>query len=436
MPKDGILRTAIGFAVAALLIVALIASPAAAGAKYTSGGPTLSASIVGSNELAAGQTVPLNVVIQNTGLIDSKMVGTTVVERTDLPNTAKSVTVALVGTSGIAVESDPQMIGDIPGGAAAKATFVVRIPAGTASGTYTLPMALNYTYLASAEQIGGDSIDYQYQDVHEAIPLALTVRPEVVLAVMNVATESLNVGTEGYQNLSVRNAGTEPATNAIIRLVRNGQSPITPVDSSAYVGAFAPGQTVPLRYKVAVSSEAAAQSYPVDLVVSYDDRDGINRSTRPVTVGVPIGGKISFAVVSPPASVAAGEKQVLEVVYRNTGAATVAAAQARLSAVDPFTSSDDTAYLGDMKPGEEKTARFEVAADKGATAKEYGLDSEVRYRDALDNSQISDTMKVPVTVTAGGGVGALLTSPIVLAVIAILVIGGGFVLYRRRKGTA
>ncbi len=141
-------------------------------------------------------------------------------------------------------------------------------------------------------------------------------------------------------------------------------------------------------------------------------------------------------MVSPPASVAAGEKQVLEVVYRNTGAAAVAAAQARLSAVDPFTSSDDTAYLGDMKPGEEKTARFEVAADKSATAKVYGLDSEVRYRDALDNSQISDTMKVPVTVTESGGMGALLTSPIVLAVIAVLVIGGGYYLYRRRKTSA
>ena len=202
---------------ALFLIFMLVASPAAAGAKYTSGGPELSASIAGSNEVPAGQTVPLNVVIQNSGLIESKMVGSTVVERTDLPNTAKSVTVGLVGTNGIAVESDPQMIGDIPGGAAAKATFVVRIPAGTSSGTYTLPLLLNYTYLASAEQIGADSIDYQYQDVHETIPLALVIRPEAVLAVTNVVTESLNVGTEGYLNLTVTNAGAEPATNAIVR---------------------------------------------------------------------------------------------------------------------------------------------------------------------------------------------------------------------------
>ncbi|HIH02346.1 MAG TPA: S-layer protein, partial [Methanoregulaceae archaeon] len=73
------------------------------------------------------------------------------------------------------------------------------------------------------------------------------------------------------------------------------------------------------------------------------------------------------------------------------------------------------------------------SADTAATAKQYGLDSEVRYRDALDNSQISDTMKVPVTVTAAGSV---LGSPLVLAVVAIIVIGGGYFVYRRRKGTA
>jgi LPXTG-motif cell wall-anchored protein len=42
-------------------------------------------------------------------------------------------------------------------------------------------------------------------------------------------------------------------------------------------------------------------------------------------------------------------------------------------------------------------------------------------------------MKVPVTVTEGG---SMLGSPIVLAVIGLLVIGVGYYLYRRRKTTA
>lgn len=421
---------------AGLLLVCLIAAPASAGAKMTSGGPVLSATVAGSSELTPGQTVPLTVIVQNSGLIDSKVVGSTIVDRNDLPNTAKSVTVGLGGVSGIAVETDAQMIGDILGGAAAKATFNVRIPAGLASGTYTLPLSTTYTYLATAEQIGGDSITYTYRDVHETLPVKIVVRPEVALSVRNVTTEALNVGTEGYLNLTLTNVGAERGRDAIVRILRNGQSPITPVDSSVYLGDFAPGQTVQVRYKVAVSSEAAAQSYPVDIVVSYFDTDGLNRTSRIQTIGVPVGGKIAFSVVSEPASIRAGAKKVIEVVYRNTGAAGVRAAQARISAVDPFTCSDDTAYLGDMAPGEEKTARFEISTAASATVKEYALDSEIRYRDALDNSQISDTMKVPIRVSESGGLADLLTSPFVLAIIALLVIGGGYLAFRRQKGSA
>ena len=78
---------------AGLLLVCLIAAPASAGAKMTSGGPVLSATVAGSSELTPGQTVPLTVIVQNSGLIDSKVVGSTIVDRNDLPNTAKSVTV-------------------------------------------------------------------------------------------------------------------------------------------------------------------------------------------------------------------------------------------------------------------------------------------------------------------------------------------------------
>ena len=175
-----------------------------------------------------------------------------------------------------------------------------------------------------------------------------------MLRIDEIATEALNVGTEGYLNLTATHAGAEPAKNAVVALTRNLASPITPIDNSVFIGDFAPGQTVHLRYKVAVSDEAAPQSYPVHFVVSYDDHNGIGHTEDPVTIGVPVGGKISFDVVSSKVSIAAGAKQVIEVVYRNTGAAIVRSAQARISAVDPFVSTDDSAYLGDLAPGRER----------------------------------------------------------------------------------
>jgi len=108
-------------------------------------------------------------------------------------------------------------------------------------------------------------------------------------------------------------------------------------------------------------------------------------------------------------------------------------AQVRLSAVDPFTSNDDTAYLGDMKPGDNATARFVVNVDNDATVKAYGLDSEIRYRDALQNSQISDTMKVQITLAEQEGLMNVLTNPIVLSVIVILILGAGYYIMVQRK---
>ena len=78
-----------------LIICAFLIAPAMAGTKYMAGSPQLSASISGTNELSPGKEVQLTIVIENTGLNEFKFVQSGIVERDDLPNTAKFVTVAL-----------------------------------------------------------------------------------------------------------------------------------------------------------------------------------------------------------------------------------------------------------------------------------------------------------------------------------------------------
>jgi len=43
-----------------------------------------------------------------------------------------------------------------------------------------------------------------------------------------------------------------------------------------------------------VSSDAEEQAYPVDLVISYENRDGDEVSSAAETIGIPVGGKIIF----------------------------------------------------------------------------------------------------------------------------------------------
>ena len=174
--------------------------------------------------------------------------------------------------------------------------------------------------------------------------------------------------------------------------------------------------------------------YPLDVFVKYENTDGDVVSSDIKTIGVPVGGKIKFTIVSDPDTLTPGQKKVITVQYKNTGSAIAHQAQARVSMVDPFTSNDDTAYLGYVAPGETKEASFLVTVAGTATAKQYGIDSEIRYRDAFDNQIISDPIKLSLNIAKGTSVvDSLLKSPLALAVIAIAILGIGYALYRRNK---
>ncbi|MDR9816118.1 MAG: CARDB domain-containing protein [Candidatus Methanoculleus thermohydrogenotrophicum] len=416
-----------------ILLLALLVIPgAAAGAKYLYGNPELSATIAGTNEFAPGADTSLTVIISNSGLYTHKIVGSDIINRDDLPNTAKLVTAALKSEDApFTIKTDPQFVSDIPGGTARDATFNVKVADSAKPGTYTLPLEVTYTYLREAEEYGSDTLRYYYQKKTEVLPLTVRVTPDLRIEVLDVRSESLNVGTEGYVYMTLKNIGHDTGNKAVAKVVRNGASPLIPTDSSAYIGTFRPGETVDVKFKVSVSDNAEPQSYPLDVVVTYEDYEEKTVTTKAVTIGLPTGGKIDFDVVSPPATLYPGGKSILEVVYKNTGAAKVYNAQARISAVDPFTSNDDTAYLGDLAPGETATARFEVSIDSDATLKEYGIDSEIRYRDDLDNSKISDTMKVRVILEKKPG--ALFTNPIFLTIVVVIIAGAAYYILVHRK---
>jgi len=415
-----------------MLLLALVAVPvSAAGVKYLYGSPDLSATIAGTNEFAPGDETGLKVIITNSGLNTVKMVGSTIATPDDLPNTAKLATAALKSNSTpFTVKTDPQFLSDIMGGASATATFDVKVAASAEPGTYVLPLEVTYTYLQDADD-QGDTLRYDYLTKTTTLPLTVRVTPDLRVEVLNVSSESLNVGTEGYVYMTLKNIGSDSAHNAIAKITRNGASPLIPTDGSAYIGTFEPGETVDVKFKVSVSDTAEPLSYPLDVAVTYEDYEGSTVTSKAVTIGLPVGGKVDFEVVSPISTLYLGSNSVLEVVYKNTGAATVYNAQARISAVDPFTSSDDTAYLGDLAPGETATARFDVNVDSDGTAKEYGIDSEIRYRDELDNSKTSDTVKVRVALENREG--TIFTSPVFLVIVAAVIIGAGYYIFVYRK---
>jgi hypothetical protein len=408
--------------------------PAMAGTRVLSGNPVLSASVSGTNEFSPGTEITIPVVIQNGGLIEYEFTYPTTLTPADLPNTAKLMTVTLApGDAPVTILSDPQMVGDLRGGDQMMVNFKVRIAPDAPTGTYDLPLMVHYTYLAHADQYGQDALQYFYQTKDVVLDFPVQIKPEIMLDIVSLDTGHITVGTEGFVTVQLRNQGHENGTDAVMTLTPAANSPVQPSVGSVYIGDFPAGSVVTVPFKVSVSANGEAQSYPMNLTVHYKDTNGNFVSSAPVVIGIPVFPKISFEVVSSPPEVTPGGQHRLTIEYRNTGSSPVYSAQARIYAVDPFTTSDDTSYLGTMAPGENATAVFEVTVDSSATVKTYSLDSEIRYRDALDNDQVSDRIPVPVSVVAPTGFQALLANPGIIAVIVIGVIALIFVLRSRIK---
>ena len=106
-----------------------------------------------------------------------------------------------------------------------------------------------------------------------------------------------------------------------------------------------------------------------------------------------------FDITDVSSDLRAGEDdRVLSITYQNTGEEVAVDAVARISVTDPFSSTDDQAYLGTLEPGESVTAIFVIDTDSGAAIKPYGINTEIRFKDSTDKSKISESMTAMVTI--------------------------------------
>ncbi len=422
----------------ALLIVAsvLCCMPALCAERYSGGIPEITAYISGTNQFSPGEDATITVVLQNSATNTTKTLGQATLADDDISTTAKLVTVGLsAGNAPVVVKTEPQALGDIRSSGRATAQFSAKITNGATLGEYQLPLFVQYQYLDNniRDQETSATIQYNYALVNKTLPLTIKIKPEVRIDVLDAVASDIAVGSEGYVNLTIKNVGNDNGKKATVRLIRNGNSAVIPTDNNVFIGNFPKDGVVSCLYKVSITTDAQAQTYPVDVAVTYTNAEGDTVTSATETVGIPVGAKLQFVVTSPPAVVEQGKTTVIMVEYQNLGTITAKDAQARLSTVDPLSSSDNLAYLGSVPPGGKVTAQYRISAAGGATPATYSLDTEVRYRDALDNSLITDIFKVPVNVIAQQKSDGFLNIYTVLPIIVLILIGAGYYALVMRK---
>jgi hypothetical protein len=412
--------------------IGLSITPCLAGMRYISGGPDFFVSLGSTSELIPGATAELPVTIGNKGTMRMETYNYLSMQPMYLPTTAKSTIIELLpGDAPVLVRSNSQIIGDVQAGQVVPATFIIDVPQAAPAGNYTMLARISYSYVPRIEQEGSADMSYYFRENETELPLPIKIRRMVILAVEKAGSNDLSAGREGIIDFTIRNTGQDTGIGTSLFLVPVGSSPIVPFSNSVYIGEFPPGSIIQPSFKVAVSDTAApGLSYPLSLYATYKDFTGAAATSPSVTAGVSVLDKISFERENTSSVVNPGTKGTVRVTYKNTGNSRVYNAKARISVINPFSSDDDTSYLGDLGPGESATAIFSVKTDGGAMVKMYSADSEVQYNDENGTVYTSDNIPVPIDVQADPTPG---TAGVVLAI--LIIAGGAFLWYRHKKTT-
>lgn len=412
-----------------IVLSAFLVAPTLAGTKYQDGNPDLTAYIAGNNEYSPGDDIHIPVMIVNNGISTVKEMGPKTVDRVDSPTTAKFVTVTMsVGNAPLVIKTDPQMINDLPGQSQKNVIFDAKVLPNASAGSYSVPLAITYDRIDSVNEYKADTFRYNYVKDTNTVTVPLVIKAEVIPEIVSAISDDVVVGGDGNLNLTVKNIGSLDGSNTTVKIMRNANSPVIPVDSGVYIGDFPSGSTISCQYKITATNVAQNMSYPVDVVVVYQNKEGDYITSTKETIGVNVNPKVDFEIISPAIQLNPGSSKEIQVEYKNIGGSTIKSVQARISATDPFSSTANIDDLGDIKAGQSVVATFQLNVAGDALIKEYGLDSELRYRNELDTTYISDPMTVQVDVISAP---LNISLFIVILILVTLVITG--VLYRRKK---
>ena len=263
-----------------------------------------------------------------------------------------------------------------------------------------------------------------------SLTVPLRALPEMTFDVSDVSS-SLRVGEEGTVTGTVTNTGPMAADNAVVTLENPGQT-LSLVETSVAVGSLEPGESAPFTFDVEVTSSASAGARQLDFGVTYRDMADRSRESDTIPTRVDVQQESPEFDVEPiNATYTAGSGGTFEVTVTNNRDHALTDISAKIYMDSPLSTSDDEAFVERLEPGESQTVRFQVSAGGDATAKTYPVKMDFQYDQPDGDTIISDTYQVPVEVTADADGGGLPVLPIV-GVVAVLLVGGGFLYYRRQ----
>jgi len=251
-------------------------------------------------------------------------------------------------------------LGYVPTGQLATATFYVSLSSSAFRGLYQLPLLV------------------RSEGYNETLQVSVPVQGYSSITVVGVTfTPATLFPNQQMDEMEVYllNAGTSPAQNATVKLILpRGFSEAWGNSTFHDVGILPVGQQVPVPFFFNVGSLASPGNYTASVEVQWVG----GRVVQPVTMVLSGKAKLRLAQSSSTNLTQGGSGQKLYVVVRNVGNYTADDVSLTLEAPNEFSGVMND-YIGELKPGQSATARFEVDTSSGAPAGRYNLTVEISW---------------------------------------------------------
>ncbi len=416
-------------AVALLTAVASAVFVGGAGAVAVSGNPDLNA-YVGDPTIGPGSVDTLEIQVANDATSDFGSLS-----NRDRVTNARNVviTVEAPENAPFTVETETHSIGTVGQNQPVTVPIEITVPEGAEPGNYDLQVTMDYSYTGSLYTRGEVETEVR-ETTHQTV--TVEVSDDAQFTLNTVADDAVRIGEVGTFEAEVTNTGSEVARDVAVELTPKGVGLQFGQQSSdvARLDRLAPGETAPVSYRVNVPSDAAVRTYQVDATVEYNDPDGIRQTDEDPTLGLEVGpSQDDFLVEAVDAQLEPGSSQLVEVRVTNNLGYPVSNVEAKLSASNPIDSEDDEGFVSELDAGESTTMTFEMSATQQAVEKVYAADIDVRYEDDEGRSYVTDTYKIPVSVTGSAGGGIL--GWLIPGMVGLTALGGvGFLATRLRDG--
>jgi S-layer domain len=347
--------------------------------------------------------------------------------------------------------------------------YWIRVNPDAAPGHYLLPLVCTYKQLIDDYQYG--SIDgtilrnKNYVERTEVILLDIVIMPRFDLVITDMVTSGMIPGNEGIIVATVSNLGSLPVDDAVAYLLQSTLGPpqdevndplnyqlwnyqgyvmeqpvpvaqymVVPVQNSQYLGHMEPGESRNVKFTVGISEDAEESDFPLSAVVSYNDPWDQPKSSNIETFGVHVEPEMRFSVDPGPVDIKCGRSCVADVTLTNNGTQVARDAIVRMNALDPFTVSYDTMYLGDVEPGANETARFGIKVKPDAVPGEYYVTLEVKYYDDQDDPHVTKIIRKAIVVLPPQTIIETVTEnwPLSVGIALLVIMGIAYMGYRWR----